>query len=68
MGSYGTGGTRSNGTLNSVDNGHVTVPAHVWKVVVILSNGSGDLSRVTTSTRVIAAREPLTNEMSGSLF
>jgi len=61
MGSYGTGGTGSSGTVNSVDNGHVNVPSNVWKVVVVLSNGSGDLSRVTTSTRVIAVNTPNIN-------
>ena len=61
MGSYGTGGTGSSGTLNSVDNGHVNVPSNIWKVVVVLSNGSGDLSRVTTSTRVIAVNTPNVN-------
>jgi len=61
MGSYGTGGTGSNGTVNTVDNGHVTVPNRIWKVIVVLSNGSGDLSRVTTSTRVIAVNTPNIN-------
>lgn len=61
MGSYGTGGTGSNGTLNTVDNGRVTVPNRVWKVIVVLSNGSGDLSRVTSATRVIAVNTPNIN-------
>jgi endonuclease G len=61
MGSYGTGGTGSNGTVNTIDNGHVTVPNRVWKVIVVMSNGSNDLSRVTTSTRVIAINTPNIN-------
>jgi endonuclease G len=61
MGSYGSGGTGSNGPASTVNNGHVTVPSNVWKVVVVLSNGSGDLSRVTTSTRVIAVNTPNIN-------
>ncbi|OQP65401.1 endonuclease [Niastella vici] len=61
MGSYGTGGTGSSGTVNTIDNGHVTVPNRIWKVIVVLSNGSGDLSRVTTSTRVIAVNTPNIN-------
>jgi len=64
MGSYGTGGTGSSGTLNTVDNGHVTVPNRVWKVIVVLANGSNDLSRVTTSTRVIAVNTPNINTTS----
>jgi endonuclease G len=61
MGSYGTGGTGSNGTATTVDNGHVTVPSNVWKVLVVISNGSNDLSRVTSSTRVIAVNTPNIN-------
>jgi endonuclease G len=64
MGSYGQGGTGSNGTLNTLDNGHVTVPNRVWKVIVVLANGSNDLSRVTTSTRVIAVNTPNINTTS----
>ncbi len=61
MGSYGTGGTGSNGTANSVNNGHVTVPSNIWKVAVIISAGDGDITRVTSSTRVIAVNTPNNN-------
>jgi endonuclease G len=61
MGSYGTGGTGSSGTFNTIDAGRVTVPNHIWKVVVVLPNGNGDLNRVTTSTRVIAVNTPNIN-------
>lgn len=61
MGSYGTGGTGSSGTVNTIDNGHVTVPNHIWKVVVVLPSGNGDLSRVSTSTRIIAVNTPNIN-------
>ena len=54
MGSYGIGGSGSKGLASTVDNGKVTVPAHVWKVAIIIPAGNGDLSRVTSSTRVIA--------------
>ncbi|HEX6914728.1 MAG TPA: DNA/RNA non-specific endonuclease [Chitinophagaceae bacterium] len=64
MGSYGVGGTGSNGTFNTIDAGRITVPNRVWKVVVVLPNGNGDLSRVTTSTRVIAVNTPNTNSIS----
>jgi endonuclease G len=64
MGSYGTGGTGSNGTVNTIDNGHVTVPNRVWKVIVVIPNGSGDLARVTSSTRVIAVNTPNINTVS----
>ncbi len=61
MGSYGVGGTGSAGTANTINNGFVTVPNRIWKVVVVLPNGSGDLARVTTTTRVIAVNTPNIN-------
>jgi endonuclease G len=64
MGSYGTGGTGSNGTVNTIDDGHITVPNRVWKVIVVIPNGSGDLARVSTSTCVIAVNTPNINTVS----
>jgi len=63
-GSYGRGGTGSNGYATSLDNGRVTVPAHCWKVVVILPTGADDASRVSTSTRIIAIDTPNDNGLS----
>lgn len=63
MGSYGTGGTGSNGYTTTVDAGRVTVPSNIWKVIVVLANGNNDLSRVTGSTRVIAVNTPNTNSI-----
>jgi endonuclease G len=34
------------------------VPARVWKIVVILDNGNGDLQRINANTRVIAIDTP----------
>ncbi len=56
MGSYGEGGTGANGYVKTIDNGNVTVPSMIWKVVVILANGNNDTTRVTSSTRVIAVQ------------
>jgi endonuclease G len=54
-GSYGEGGTTTSGGLSTIiDNGRITVPSTLWKVIVVLSNGSNDLNRVTTNTRVIS--------------
>jgi endonuclease G len=61
MGSYGTGGTGSNGVANTINNGHVNVPSNVWKVAVVIPAGDSDISRVTTSTRVIAVNTPNVN-------
>jgi endonuclease G len=57
-GSYGRGGTGSEGYYTTIAGGRVTVPARCWKVVVVLPTGSNDLGRVTTSTRVIAVNTP----------
>lgn len=63
-GSYGKGGTGSNGgTTLTIDAGRVTVPKQIWKVVVVLPNGTNDISRVTTSTRVIAVNTPNINSI-----
>lgn len=60
-GSYGRGGAGSNGYALTLDNGRVTVPARLWKVVVVLPVGTNDASRVMTSTRVIAIDSPNDN-------
>lgn len=63
-GSFGQGGTGSQGgTTNTVANGHVVVPAYTWKVVVVLPDGDNDLSRVTSSTRVISVIMPNVNSL-----
>jgi endonuclease G len=57
-GPYFEGGTGVNGYLATFPNGKVTVPAKVWKVIMVLPAGTNDLSRVTTSTRCIAVIMP----------
>ncbi|WCT12318.1 DNA/RNA non-specific endonuclease [Mucilaginibacter jinjuensis] len=62
MGSYGSGGSGSQGgTTTSINGGKVNVPSNVWKVAIVLPKGDGDLSRVTSSTRVIAVNTPNIN-------
>ena len=58
MGSYGTGGAGSKGPAQTIDQGRITVPARIWKVLVILPEGENDLRRITPSTRVIAVDTP----------
>lgn len=65
-GSYGQGGTGSNGYAATIDAGRIRVPARCWKVIVVLPEGSSDASRVTTSTRVIAIDTPNNNSVSSS--
>ena len=60
-GGYGTGGSGSNGgTTSTIASGSINVPSHFWKVIVVLPIGTSDVSRVTTSTRVIAVDMPNT--------
>ncbi|QIX63093.1 DNA/RNA non-specific endonuclease [Hymenobacter sp. BT18] len=64
MGSYGKGGTGSNGLVTTLDNGRVTVPKRVWKVIVVLPVGNNDAARVSASTRLIAVDTPNDNGLS----
>lgn len=54
MGSYGKGGTGTEGAMLTIDQGRVTVPKQIWKVLLVLPEGNDDLSRINQSTRVIA--------------
>ncbi|WP_084708516.1 DNA/RNA non-specific endonuclease [Hymenobacter norwichensis] len=59
MGSYGKGGIGLNGLKTTIDNGRVTVPARVWKVLVILPEGANDLQRIAAGqARIIAIDTP----------
>ncbi|NSL88354.1 DNA/RNA non-specific endonuclease [Chitinophaga sp. Mgbs1] len=63
-GSYGQGGSGSQGGVtNTINNGNVTVPSNVWKVIVVIPAGSNDLSRISGNTRVIAVNTPNTNDI-----
>jgi endonuclease G len=61
MGAYGQGGTGSNGSANTINNGHIVVPSNVWKIAVIVPTGDADVSRVSANTRVIAVNTPNVN-------
>ena len=57
-GPTGTGGTGSNGFATTIANGHVRVPSATWKVVLVISKGDNDLSRVSAGTQAIAVLMP----------
>ncbi len=42
------------GLQSRINNNNIVVPTNTWKVIVVLDEGTNDLARVTTSTRVIA--------------
>lgn len=57
-GTYGTGGTGQNGYATALAGGKLTVPATLWKIIVVLPTGSDDVARVSTNTRIIAVNIP----------
>lgn len=66
MGSYGIGGTGSNGKYNYLAGGRITIPERIWKVILVLPNGADDISRVTTDTRIIAVDTPNSNTINST--
>ena len=54
------------GVSGYIAGGNVAVPTYTWKVIMVLPNGSGDVSRVTTSTRLIAVVMPNQNGISSN--
>ena len=65
MGSYGRGGTGKNGPAQTLDQGRVTVPAHLWKAIIFLPEGSNDLQRIMAGQgRVVAIDTPNDNSIS----
>ena len=56
--------TGPSGNVGTIANGQVVVPAVTWKVVLVLPNGSNDLSRVSRATRafgIIVPNQPPLN-------
>lgn len=51
------------GISGYIANGNVAVPTNTWKVIMVLPSGTNDVSRVTTSTRLIAVFMPNTNSV-----
>ena len=66
MGVYGSGGTGRNGFATTIDKGRINVPAHIWKVVVVLPEGNDDLNRIDENTQVIAIDTPNDNNISNN--
>jgi len=60
-GGVGAGGSGGNGGVTmTLANGNVTVPAHTWKVALVIPKGDSDTSRVSCSSRTIAVIMPNT--------
>ena len=45
-------------SLGTIAGGKVRIPAFTWKVIMVLPEGSNDVSRVTASTRLIGVSMP----------
>ena len=66
VGTYGKGGDGDNGKSSSIANGKLTVPAVLWKIIVVLPVGSDDVNRISAQTRVISVWMPNTNAVGDS--
>ncbi len=62
-GGYGTGGEGRKGTADAIAQGRINVPAHFWKVILVLPVGDSDLQRINADTRVIAVDMPNTQDV-----
>jgi endonuclease G len=62
-GTSGVGGTGNNGLMQTLAEGKLTVPAALWKVIVVLPVGGNDLQRINAQTRVIAVWMPNNNSV-----
>lgn len=61
MGNTGSGGYNANGLYHTITNGYVTVPAKVWKVVLVIPKGNSDLSRIHSDATVLVVNMPNNN-------
>ncbi len=67
-GPWGQGGTGSSGLKTTISSKNIVVPAYTWKIIVVLPVGSGDVSRITSSTRIIAIWMPNTQTASSQTW
>ncbi|MCX7640052.1 MAG: DNA/RNA non-specific endonuclease [Pyrinomonadaceae bacterium] len=51
------------GVSGYIAGGRVVIPSYTWKVIMVLPQGTNDVSRVTNSTRLIAVWVPNTNNL-----
>lgn len=51
------------GVSGYIAGGNVAIPTTTWKVIMVLPSGTNDVSRVTTSTRLIAVSIPNNNSV-----
>ena len=59
-GATGTGGTGQNGEATSLAGGKLTVPATLWKILVVVPIGTDNTFQISPNTRIIAVNIPNT--------
>jgi endonuclease G, mitochondrial len=63
-GTIGEGGSGSEGFKTKIGkNNNITVPASLWKIVVVLPVGQNDVQRINENTRIIAVNIPNDNSI-----
>jgi endonuclease G, mitochondrial len=63
-GTMGEGGTGANGFARTIGkNNNITVPASLWKIIVVLPIGQNDVLRINENTRIIAVNIPNQNSV-----
>jgi endonuclease G, mitochondrial len=63
-GTIGEGGTGTNGFAKTIGkNDNITVPASLWKIIVVLPVGQNDALRINENTRIIAVNIPNDNSI-----
>ena len=62
----GKGGEGSKGVANSINEDKITVPATLWKIILVIPEGSKDIQRIVNSTRVIAVVMPNSQHSTGN--
>jgi endonuclease G, mitochondrial len=63
-GTIGEGGTGANGFAKTIGkNDNITVPASLWKIIVVLPVGQNDVLRINENTRIIAVNIPNDNSI-----
>jgi endonuclease G, mitochondrial len=63
-GTIGEGGTGTTGFVTKIGkNNNITVPASLWKIIVVLPIGQNDVLRINENTRIIAVNIPNDNSI-----
>ncbi|TAF63594.1 MAG: DNA/RNA non-specific endonuclease [Cytophagales bacterium] len=57
-GRWGEGGEGKNGNFKRIYNDKISVPAHLWKVIICLPIGEKDITRIDENTIIIAISIP----------